>query len=70
MAARAAGRDAPEAQDYMTVPQAVARYEWLTLRYLRRLIAEGRLPVARVGRRVLIASGDVDELVAAGRSNV
>lgn len=62
-------RTRKSAEDYVTVAQAVEEYPWLTLRYLRRLIAEHRIPVSRVGRRVLVARGDIDDLVAGGRSD-
>jgi len=41
-----------------------ARYCSLSVKTIRRLIRAGRLPVERVGRRVLIRYRDLDRLIA------
>jgi excisionase family DNA binding protein len=54
------------ARDYLTVKQASA-YSTLSVVTLRRLIRDGRLPVARpTPRRVVIARRQLDDLLAGG----
>jgi excisionase family DNA binding protein len=40
---------------------------WISVRYLRRLVAERRIAHHKVGRKVLIDLADVDELAEQGR---
>jgi excisionase family DNA binding protein len=47
--------------------QAAEARSWLTLRYGRRLVAEGRIPHYKVGGKVLVDLADVDALAARGR---
>lgn len=47
---------------YLSIAQAAAMTS-LSDRTVKRLIADGRLPVSRVGRRVLVAVEDLDRLV-------
>lgn len=51
----------------MRLPQAVEARPWLTLRYLRRLIAERRIPFHKVGRFVLVDLADLDTFAERGR---
>jgi excisionase family DNA binding protein len=50
----------------LTVEQAA---EWLgtSVRFVRRLISERRIPFIKVGRYVRIAASDVEAFIAAGR---
>lgn len=51
----------------VTVRQAGELVPALGERYIRRLVDERRIPVHRVGRKVLLDRRDLDALVAAGR---
>lgn len=51
----------------VTQKQAAEASEWLTERYLHRIIADGRLPHYRVGGKVLVDLDEIDEFVKAGR---
>lgn len=53
-----------------TVAQAVDEREWLTERYLRRLIFERRVPHYKIGGRVLIDLDELDALVQRHRIEV
>ncbi|MBK9180968.1 MAG: DNA-binding protein [Acidimicrobiales bacterium] len=44
----------------VTIPQAVEARPWLTERYLRRLVAERRLPYHKVAGRLLFDLADLD----------
>jgi len=52
---------------YRPLPEAADQRPWLTLRYLRRLVYENRIPHAKVGGKVLVADEDIDALERAGR---
>lgn len=51
---------------FMTVPES-GEYSGLGERFMRRLIAERRIPFHKVGRHVRLARTDLDALMAAGR---
>lgn len=51
----------------LDVPGA-AEYLGVTERFTRRLIAERRIAVVRIGRHVRIDARDLDAMIAAGRS--
>jgi len=42
-------------------------YAWATTRWLRRQVAERRIPFHKVGRKVLLDLDDIDRLVDGGR---
>jgi len=50
----------------LTVEEAAARLG-TTVRFVRRLVAERRIPYHKVGRHVRIAEADLASFVAAGR---
>jgi excisionase family DNA binding protein len=50
----------------LTVVEA-SEYSKLPVRYLRRLIGEGRIAYHKVGRKVFLMRGDLDALFEAGR---
>ncbi|HEU5026481.1 MAG TPA: helix-turn-helix domain-containing protein [Trebonia sp.] len=52
-----------------TVEQAADRLN-TTVRFVRRLIAERRIPFTKLGRHVRIDAADLDAFIAAGRVNV
>lgn len=56
-----------EVKEYYS-PDEVAELLGLHVRTVRRLIREGRLKAAQVGKQYRIAAGDLDTLVGAGRS--
>ena len=43
-------------------------YTGISERFIRRLIAERRVPVHRLGRHVRLATGDLDEYIARNRT--
>jgi len=51
----------------LDVPGA-AEYLGITERFARRLVAERRIAVVRIGRHVRIDTRDLDAMIAAGRS--
>lgn len=53
----------------LTVEQAADRLN-TTVRFVRRLIAERRIPFTKLGRHVRIDTADIDAFVAAGRVNI
>lgn len=55
---------------HLTVAQAAERYEFLSVRYLRRLISERRIPYVKIGGRVLVDTNDIDAMLAANRHEV
>jgi len=61
-----AERTQVSANDLVTVAQAAADSPALGERFLRRLIAERRVPVVRIGRRVFLRRCDLDALAAEG----
>ncbi|WP_207550505.1 MULTISPECIES: excisionase family DNA-binding protein [Parafrankia] len=52
--------------DILTVEQAADRMN-MSVRYVRRLVAERRIAFHRIGRSVRLAATDVDAHVSAGR---
>ena len=50
----------------LTIEQAAERIN-MSVRYVRRLVAERRIAFHKLGRAVRIATVDLDELVAGGR---
>ncbi|SHN44088.1 helix-turn-helix domain-containing protein [Cryptosporangium aurantiacum] len=50
----------------LTIDEAAARIN-MSPRYVRRLVAERRIPFHKLGRSVRIAESDLVQLVAAGR---
>ncbi len=54
-------------RDLRSLPQAEEARQWATERYLRRLIAERRIPFHKVGGRVLVDLDDLDAYAEAGR---
>jgi len=50
----------------LTIEQAAERIN-MSVRYVRRLVAERRIAFHKLGRSVRIAPADLDELVAGGR---
>jgi len=51
---------------YLTVDEA-AEYMNTTVRFVRRLIAERRIPFHKIGRHVRLKVEDVDAFIEAGR---
>jgi excisionase family DNA binding protein len=47
--------------------QVPERRPWVSVRYLRRLVYEGRLPYHKLGSKVLIDLADLDRMAEAGR---
>lgn len=56
----------PPLGDILTAEQAADRMN-MSVRYVRRLVAERRIPFHRIGRSIRLTSTDVDAHVAAGR---
>lgn len=52
---------------FVTFDQAVEQREWLTERYLRRLVAERRVSFAKVGGKLVFDLDDLDALIADNR---
>jgi len=50
----------------LTVEEAADRLG-TSLRFVRRLIFERRIPFIKIGRHVRIAASDIDAFIAAGR---
>jgi excisionase family DNA binding protein len=56
--------------DQLLSPQEVANRLGTSLRFVRRLVLERRIPFIKVGRHVRIATSDLDAFIAAGRVEV
>jgi excisionase family DNA binding protein len=56
--------------DKLLTAQEAADRLGTSLRFVRRLIFERRIPFIKVGRHVRIAASDVDAFIAAGRVEV
>ena len=54
-------------RELVTIPQALAARPWLTERFLRRLVAEQRIPYHKVAGRVLFDLADLDDLAERNR---
>jgi excisionase family DNA binding protein len=50
----------------LTVPEVAERLG-TSQRFVRRLIAERRIPYTKLGKHVRLADNDVDSFIAAGR---
>lgn len=50
----------------LTIPEVADRLG-TSQRFVRRLIAERRIPYTKLGKHVRIADADVDAFIAAGR---
>jgi len=50
----------------LTIPEVADRLG-TSQRFVRRLIAERRIPYTKLGKHVRISDGDVDAFIAAGR---
>ena len=53
--------------DRLLSPQEVADRLGTSLRFVRRLVLERRIPFIKLGRHVRIATSDLDAFIAAGR---
>jgi excisionase family DNA binding protein len=53
--------------DKLLTPQEAAERLGTSLRFVRRLIFQRRIPYTKVGRYVRITTSDLDAFVAAGR---
>ena len=53
--------------DKLLSPQEAADQLGTSLRFVRRLILERRIPYTKLGRHVRIAASDLDAFIAAGR---
>jgi excisionase family DNA binding protein len=56
--------------DRLLSPQEVADRLGTSLRFVRRLVLERRIPFIKVGRHVRIAASDLDAFIEAGRVEV
>jgi hypothetical protein len=55
------------ANKLLRLNQAVEERPWLTLRYLRRLVYENKIPHYKVFGKVLVDLADIDALAESGR---
>jgi excisionase family DNA binding protein len=53
--------------DQLLTPQEVAERLGTSLRFVRRLVFQRRIPYVKVGRHVRIATSDLDAFITAGR---
>ena len=53
--------------DQLLSPQEAANRLGTSLRFVRRLVLERRIPFIKLGRHVRIATSDLDAFIAAGR---
>jgi excisionase family DNA binding protein len=53
--------------DQLLTPQEAAERLGTSLRFVRRLVFQRRIPYVKVGRHVRIATRDLDAFIAAGR---
>ena len=56
--------------DQLLTPQEAAERLGTSLRFVRRLVFQRRIPYVKVGRHVRIATSDLDAFIAAGRVDV
>lgn len=59
-------RNLAPAQGHLLDPDAAAAYLGVSVRWIRRAIAERRIPVVKLGRCVRISTGALDALIEAG----
>lgn len=52
---------------YLTLQQAADSYPIFSLRFLRRLVQERRIPFSRVGRCIVIAERDIEAYLERNR---
>jgi excisionase family DNA binding protein len=52
--------------DKLLTPQEAADHLGTSLRFVRRLVFERRIPFVKLGRHVRIAASDLDAFIAAG----
>lgn len=65
---RPGGSDiSPRRGSYFTLKQASEAYPAFTLRLLRRLVEERRIPFSRVGRCIVLAEADIEAYVESQR---
>jgi excisionase family DNA binding protein len=53
--------------DQLLTPQEAAERLGTSLRFVRRLVFQRRIPYVKVGRHVRIATSDLDAFIIAGR---
>jgi excisionase family DNA binding protein len=53
--------------EQLLTPQEAAERLGTSLRFVRRLVFQRRIPFIKVGRHVRIAASDLDAFIAAGR---
>jgi excisionase family DNA binding protein len=53
--------------DQLLTPQEAADRLGTSLRFVRRLVLERRIPYIKLGRHVRITTSDLDAFIAAGR---
>jgi excisionase family DNA binding protein len=53
--------------DQLLTPQEAAERLGTSLRFVRRLVFQRRIPYVKVGRHVRLATSDLDAFIAAGR---
>jgi excisionase family DNA binding protein len=54
----------------MLTPEQAAARLGTSIRFVRRLVAERRIPFFHIGKHLRFLSTDVDEFIAAGRVDV
>jgi excisionase family DNA binding protein len=59
-------RDKPMATTLLT-PEEAANQLGTSIRFVRRLVAERRIPFFHIGKHVRFLSTDIEEFIAAGR---
>jgi excisionase family DNA binding protein len=59
-------KDKPMATNLLT-PEEAADQLGTSIRFVRRLVAERRIPFFHIGKHVRFLSTDVEEFIAAGR---
>jgi excisionase family DNA binding protein len=52
---------------YLTLQQVAEAYPAFSLRLLRRLVQERRIPFSRAGRYIVLAEADIDAYLEANR---
>jgi phage terminase large subunit len=50
-------------REYLTLRQTLERYPWMSERWLRRKVAEKRLPYAKADGKLLFTAEDIDQFV-------
>jgi excisionase family DNA binding protein len=52
---------------YFTLDQAAEAYPAFTIRLLRRLVEQRRIPFSRAGRRIVLAESDIEQYLEGNR---